>query len=118
MKNKKIRNLDKEVPKEIRLQVYKDTIDFIESRTTKLGSWYSPEYFDGLCMLLPAILWDFKSYSEEMPNGKSLDWMCTEIAFPELTPRVVRSIQNVLYEEKPDYRVKVLKKFITKLSKK
>lgn len=118
MRNKKIENLLKEVDVKVRLQVYKNTLNFIKGKY-EAEDWITgdiPEYTDGLCLLLPVILWNLKKYSDKTPNKKSWDYNDTSIAFPELTNKVIRSINSV--SNKVEQRIEFLENFITKLSSK
>ena len=117
MKNEQIKDLSEEVDVEIRIQVYKDTIAFIESKyeVVEEGSCDVPEYDDGLCMLLPAILWGLEKYSNRTPSGERWLFYAAGIAFPELTRNVINTIVATSYKEKVAFRKRVLKGFINKL---
>lgn len=120
MKNEKIKDLSKRIETEVRLQVYKDTVSFIESSYEVVGSYTGdiPEYDDGLCILLPAILWGLDRYSMPSPCGEAWLFNDTGNAFPELTKKIIKAIIVNPYEERAAFRLEVLKGFINKLESK
>lgn len=82
-------NLDSEIPPEIRLLVYKKAISQIKRKTyTKYGLESAQ-----LCLLLPCILWDLKSYTSFGPNN--YNWENTNNAFPEFTDKEINSITSI-----------------------
>lgn len=74
-----------EVPKEIRKQVYEIAI----SEKLDLSVY-------GLCLSLPMILWDLKSFIQKTPSNEFWDYAHTPIAFPELNKERIRYINNSL----------------------
>ena len=67
------------VPKNLRIQIYKETYDKLKSGELSNDS----EYPYGLCRFLPQILWNI-SLSDKAPNGD--DWRIdtAQKIFPEL----------------------------------
>lgn len=87
MKNTHIPNLLQEVPKDIRLEVYKEALDIISNNIRhESGSGFS------LCLLLPCLLWDLDWYCNLAPDKDSWDWRDTTKAFPELTKDIITNI--------------------------
>lgn len=109
MRNKKILP-DNVVPPRIRLGVYKEALGNIESNTFK----YEMESF-GLCLLLPCILWDLKSYLKNAPNGEDWTTEGTQILFPELADFLRRKGCFASYTD--EERISFLKESIETLSK-
>lgn len=83
MRNTHIQNLLSEVPKDLRLKVYKWALEYYE---------YPREEYIGLCLQLPKFLWDLKDYMDLAPDGSEWDFGDTGKAFPELTEDVIDSI--------------------------
>jgi len=82
-------NLDSEIPPEIRLLVYKKAICQIKRKTyTKYG--LESAY---LCLLLPCILWNLKTYENCGPN--LYNWENTNNAFPEFKEKEINSITSI-----------------------
>lgn len=82
-------NLDSEIPPEIRILVYKKAICQIKRNTyTKYGLQSAC-----LCLLLPCILWNLKSYKDYGPN--QYNWENTNNAFPEFTNKEIDSITSI-----------------------
>ena len=80
MKNTHILNLKQEVPLDIRIEVYKDAIKYLEN---VLKDGYD-EYSVALCILLPCLLWKLNSFFSLTPDGYNWGTNQTVIAFPEL----------------------------------
>jgi hypothetical protein len=114
MKNISIKNLGKVVPKQVRLRVYKSTLAFISKDFKYKVFTNKPESTDGLCMLLPAMLWGLEDYKQSSPSGRNWSYEDTSLAFPELTKEVIQDINSS--ENKVEYRKKVLNKFILTLT--
>lgn len=117
MKNTHILNLKKEVPLDIRIEVYKDAIKYLEN-ALKVDE---DKYYVGLCILLPCLLWDLDSSFSVAPD--SLDWETedTVIAFPEIKAWLDNyytsgnfGIENH-YKIKIQKRIEFLKETITEL---
>jgi hypothetical protein len=82
MRNKKY-TLEKELPKKIKLQVYKKALKLYkndENTIRQLGQ--------GLCLVLPCVLWELNHYLDNAPNAGNWSHLKTEIAFPEIKPYV------------------------------
>lgn len=107
MKRTEIRNLNNEIPVEIRLEVYKEALEDM----THIWNY-------GLCIGLPMILWGLKRYTEPQPDGKLWNFGKTGYAFPELNLEVINHLSKI--KTKTDVgnqaRTEVIKKFIEKLS--
>lgn len=89
MKNEDIKPGDL-VPAEIRLQVYEEAMNAIESNKQVGGL---REHW--LCLLLPCILWDLKDYKLDAPCGKEWLIMNTTDMFPELTYEVIMKLEPI-----------------------
>lgn len=114
MKNTHIKTLTKPIDKNTRLSVYRETL---ERFNQKQGD---QKQVDGLCLLLPMVLWGLNhaldDYLDE-GTGNNWCWINTHIAFPELTKEVISEIRSAYeLEEKNAMRIKHLKKWIEKLS--
>lgn len=92
MKNLHIKNLKEVVPKEIRLQVYKDALSYYKSENyERLGKVLG----FGLCLSLPVHLWELSGFEELNPEGQKWDYEDTSLAFPELTKSVINKISDI-----------------------
>lgn len=82
MRNKQY-TLEKELPKKVKLQVYKDALELYKNdeNTIKQLGW-------GLCLVLPCVLWEINHYLDTMPNEECWSHKETEIAFPEIKPYI------------------------------
>lgn len=87
MKNTHIKDLLSEVPKDIRLEVYKEALEYYRDKPH-----IDFVHKEGLCLRLPVILWDLEGYHSFAPNGHDWDFGDTGIAFPELEDRIIDSI--------------------------
>lgn len=107
MKNKKILP-NQLVPKKIRLGVYKEALRLIENNEHKhdLGGF-------GLCLLLPSILWNLKSFLNDAPNGEDWNFETTSKMFPELENFLSKGIYGHYTDEN---RIAFLKESINTLS--
>lgn len=98
------KSLTEEVPKEIRLEVYKKAKELIEN-------WDNQYDLDipQLCLLLPSIL-----YNQDTFLQGTWYFGQTKIGFPELKNK---DILNIVEAEEPNIiRLKLLNKWIEKLS--
>jgi len=104
-------SLKKEVPKELRLEIYKKALDFYI--TGGMIARMDPKNA-GLCMLLPCILWNLEDYLDGNPNDDS-DWNYhdTQKAFPEITKRIIYKVRDS--EDTVKKRIKILKRIIKRL---
>ena len=114
MKNSNIKNLGKIIPKKIRLQVYIDTLAYINKNFREKGYTNKPESNDGLCLLLPAILWGLSDYGQNTPNEEGWSFTDTSIAFPELTEEIIEEI--IASHDSVKYRKELLARFILELT--
>ena len=89
MKNSQIKNLKEVVPKEIRIQVYKDALRYYAS----LEEGRREIWGTGLCMVIPCALWDFSHYLDNESINMKWDFDDTGIAFPELNSKVLYHLQ-------------------------
>lgn len=113
MKNTQITRLGILVPSEIRLEVYKGTLEILENNIDKSG--LDPD--DGLCLLLPCILWDLDFWLGKEPSGGTWIYFETKKSFPELTNSVIEDITRKRSPKtRISTRIKYLKKFIKELS--
>jgi len=112
MKNTHIPNLLKEVPKDIRLEVYKEALDIIiNNKIIKSNSGYN------LCILLPCLLWDLEDYWDISPNGETWHYQETIKAFPELTQKFINNINKITnINDRHNMRINLLQTSIKLLS--
>jgi len=101
-------SLKLEVPKEIRLDVYKRAITIIENNEKSYGL---ENYC--LCLLLPCILYELEHYLDNV-NGLDENWHFwdTEIGFPELKGfmKNMRGVNSI--DEKNKIRLTFLKEIV------
>lgn len=123
MKNIHIKNLLSEVPKEIRLQVYKEALEYYDKELYNiLYNLITPPglctgyYGIGICLVLPCILWELHNYLSASPANEVWDYEDTSIAFPELSKEIISEITKASIKgDDIDYRKSLLKKWIKKL---
>lgn len=120
MKNEHILNLHQVVPIEIRLEVYKEAILALKQTDSDKYSLIGSK---GLCLLLPCILWDLETFSDETPEYKNWDWHDATIAFPELTEKVIKLLKmfqpddkKTFAKSKNAYRITFIKQWIEDLT--
>ena len=102
--------LEEVVPSEIRLEVYKEALNFIENDKKEYGL----DKYDGLCLLLPCIMWDLNHFLNNDPNGNYWYYGDTQYSFPEFG-KLIHLIKDCNYDEKIETRIKVLKSCIKTL---
>lgn len=115
MKNIHIVDLRREVPAEIRLEVYKDALDYLEA------DYYEKNWGGGLCLILPCALWDLPHYCSNSPDGYPFDYYYTIKAFPELTRDMTAEISRLDWqsaEKANEYRKNLLREWINQLENK
>lgn len=113
MKNEHIKNLKAEVPREIRLEVYKELLERIKKKQTLEGDRH--QLFQ-MCIYLPVILWGFGDVRGDTgPDGSYWDYEDTVYAFPELTQDVIDSIENVKLSIRNAVRAEYLREWIKQL---
>ena len=112
MKNTHILDLRQEVPIELRLETYKEALNYlIANKNTS-----DPVYGSGLCLVLPCILWGLTDCDDYAPNGMDWLWQHTPIAFPEIKEWVERA--KYIREETSvvrQIRIEALQTIITEL---
>lgn len=101
------------VPETIRLEVYKEALDFIENDR----EGYGLDKYDGLCLLLPCIMWDLNHFLSSDPNGYYWCWDETQYAFPEFGELIHLITECIDENEEVEARIKVLKTCIKLLEK-
>ena len=109
MKNTHIKTLTKPIDKNTRLSVYKETLE----------RFLNQQEVDGLCLLLPMVLWgleDYLKYYLDEETGMNWCFKDTPTAFPELTQEVRDKISSARDEERIAIRAKYLEEWIEKLS--
>lgn len=117
MKNTHIQNLDEVIPADIRLQTYIDTLGYYEQRKWDEEDESEGYYGDGLCLVLPCIMWDLYNYLSNTPDGEYWDWTDTQKAFPELfrdIHKIYGAKRNRL--NRNNVRMKLLRNWIKELS--
>ena len=104
------------VPREIRLEVYEEMLNRIETNNPVLDDGVF-----GLCLCLPVILWDLHSFMQDAPNGKV--WGCAHVPqmFLEISEAEIEYICDIhaetisCSEERKERRIEVLKRAIAKI---
>lgn len=102
-----ITTLKKEVPKHIRLEVYKEALE--------RKDWAKNQ---GLCIKLPKILLNipehgFLAYEIDSESKNYMSFLDSQIAFPELTVEVLNGIGNSAFPER--IRIQYLEQWIKEL---
>ncbi len=72
------------VPVEQRLEVYIEALRIIQHGTDVEKNRTG----DGLCLMLPVILWNLDHYLSDSPDGEMYDYTKTIIMFPEIAKTV------------------------------
>lgn len=111
MKNTNILSLKSEVPKEIRIQVYKDAIKILKKGEGICGIGNDL----GLCLILPCILWDFEDFEDLTPANQNWYWWDTKIAFPEITKEIIQTIYDCPKHKRNILRIEYIKHFLKEL---
>jgi hypothetical protein len=88
MRNKEY-TLEKELPPHIRLEVYKEALEIVREG----GQRYN-EFGEGLCLLLPCVLWGLTSFLKNSPTNTTWNARKTPKAFPELTEEWLNRIRR------------------------
>lgn len=103
--------LDKLLPEEVRLQCFKEAIEYYEK---KMKGEKVKELAHGLCLVLPCILWNLNSYLSSSPSGE--DWSFRQA--PKAFGFYLRDIERLLEDDRGEIkksleiRVKFLKQLI------
>ena len=87
MKNTHIKTLTKPIDKNTRLSVYKESLE----------RFLNQQEVDGLCLLLPMVLWGLEHYLDDYLDEETRQnwcWTNTRTAFPELTQEVLDKISS------------------------
>jgi hypothetical protein len=112
MKNTHIKNLLEPVPRELRLEVYKELLERIKKKQT-LPDTEDPQFH--LCVYLPVVLWGLTDVYQKAPGG-GLWGMCNvPNAFPEFTKEIITSIYDVKLSTRNAVRAELLKEWIKQL---
>lgn len=72
------------MPGNIRVQVYLETLDMLESKNYDSIKENSKKVPLGLCFILPCVLWGLDSIYDKQPDGEAWFNVQTLVAFPEL----------------------------------
>lgn len=114
MKNSQIISLKEVVPKEIRLQVYKEALEYYGSLIEAPKKWGT-----GLCLVLPCALWGLSDYLDNHSMDLIWDFEDTPIAFPELNNDVLLDLSSSKLEDKSRMQIRCsyLKIWISDLEK-
>lgn len=116
MKNTHILNLDFVIPCDIRLQTYIDALEYCEQRKWDVKDMAEGDYSDGLCLVLPCIMWDLYNYLSIAPDGEVWSWMYTQDAFPELGRDIGKIFHQFGKKNKDTVRMELLRNWIKELS--
>jgi hypothetical protein len=99
--------MKKEVAPLLRLQVYNETMELIQADDTKridLG--------EGLCLILPGVLWESVPFSHTRPAAWNWDNDNTQVMFPELTTERINAIMFCDYYHQDEKRIEMLEEMI------
>lgn len=99
------------LPKNIRMEVYKEALKFIKCKEEKYGLYGK---HSGLCLILPCILWDLDTYLSDDPNDNQWEYFDTSTAFPEIS-EILNTLSNS--ELSIDDKVKLRIEFLENLLK-
>lgn len=102
-------NLGDELPREVKLEVYVKALEIIKE--DKLVYGLETNLF--LCLLLPCILWDLKSYLHYQLSGKVWVYYRTKKSFPEINYKAIEELKISSAIRKR--RIKELENAIAKL---
>lgn len=117
MKNTHIQNLDEIIPKDIRVQTYIDALEYYEQRKWDKEDKSEGDYAEGLCLVLPCIMWDLYNYLSIAPDGEYWHWTKTQEAFPELGRDIHNVDSNMISKGKKNkIRMVLLRNWIKELS--
>lgn len=111
-------------PKDVRLNVYKEALEYylnIQKGGLCKYSDNTEEGYLGLCLIIPVLLWNLNSYLDNNLNigdGNTYIWNYsdTKIAFPEIVLWVKDIEDTVEFPDKLILRIKAMKDCIEKLS--
>lgn len=112
MRNTDIKDLKQVVPANIRLQVYKEALEYYENKGYAEEDFIEGNYGDGLCLVLPCILWGLKHY---LDFTFEWDYHYTPIAFPELDREALGVLAYRGHIDIFPIRIKYLETWIEKL---
>lgn len=103
------------VPAEIRLEVYKEAKEIIESGGHSLV--YRGNY--SLCLVLPCILWGLGHFIEDAPNGDYWDIIHAHPMFPEIDKSFISEMNATIEGQtsKNRKRIEKLQSAIEQLEK-
>lgn len=114
MKNIEIKTLNEVVPKEIRLEVYKEALELYKEDSPKIYQDTLRTRSRGLCILLPMVLWgldDFDPFDQE----REWYWKDTFVAFSELNKTIIGILEEMEPKDKPAKRQEYLNRWIKEL---
>lgn len=112
MKNTHIKNLKEVIPSNIRLQTYKDALDYYGQIYTE-----SRDYTEGLCLVLPCIMWGLPHYLSNAPDGDYWGPNKSQEVFPELGRDIHRIRSPYLTDvTRMNLRMELLRNWIKELS--
>ena len=109
-------NLRVEVPKELRLEIYKKAVEYYNNYNPQKDWGVAKTKGRGLCVVLPCILWDLVSYWEIPPHlTESWKHYDTQIAFPEIKPWIQYAVLKKFDDINISMRIEFLQEIINKL---
>ena len=113
-----ITNLLEDIPDEERLRVYKLALQFYVNKTEQKEK-VDISWIDGLCLVLPCLMWGNYNYCDVAPDGKEWDYNSTPKAFPEMDDAINKLIKGGFKPEiEYDIRINGLKAAIDLLTNK
>jgi hypothetical protein len=113
MKNTHIKNLLEPVPRELRIEIYKELLERIKKKQTLIDAKEDKQFH--LCVYLPVVLWGFTIIYQSAPDGGL--WHMSDVpkAFPEFTNEIIDSIYDVRPSTRNAVRAELLKEWIKQL---
>ena len=108
-------------PKDIRLNVYKEALEYYCNIQDGGSCNYNADNESGLglCLILPVLLWNLNSYLDNLEINDKTHYWCyrdTKIAFPEIVYWVIDIKDTDDYSDKLILRIKAMEDCIKKLS--
>ena len=100
-------SLEEVVPLKLRIKIYKEALKYYKEP--------SDNFYSGLCILLPMLLWELDSYLNDAPNGNSWNWSDTSTAFPEIDEYLFVITDCNDSSERRKLRIKILTSILKKL---
>lgn len=101
------------VPREKRIEVYKKAIKFLYGEEENLKA--NLDIYDGICLILPVILWDLKNYRDDCPDGTKWKWTDTKKMFPEIKYHLPSIRRGRTENEQRLLRISILERIVEEM---